>query len=52
MLDVKQQNSVTSVNNKPNIGLMPNFPKKQGKMFHLELGQNVSNLIKLICFLF
>ena len=46
MLDIKQQNSATSnVNNKPNVGLMPNFPKKQGKMFRVALGQDVSNLV-------
>lgn len=41
MLDIKQQNSASSnVNNKPNVGLMPNFPKKQGKMFRVALGQD------------
>lgn len=27
---------------KPVIGLMPNYPKKNGKMYSLDLGQNVS----------
>ena len=27
-----------SIMNRPAIGLMPNYPKKQGKMFHIELG--------------
>ena len=34
--------SLNSIMNRPAIGLMPNYPKKMGKMFHLELGQNVS----------
>jgi len=40
MLAVNEQQSVNSVTSKPNVGLMPNFPKKQGKMFRVELGQN------------
>jgi hypothetical protein len=31
------------LNNEPK-GLMPNFPKKQGKAFGLNLGQNVSSV--------
>jgi len=33
-------NSTNSILNRPAVGLMPNYPKKQGKMFHIELGQN------------
>ena len=31
-------NSMSSVLNKPCVGLMPNYPKKQGKMFAMDLG--------------
>ena len=41
-LGINLEGSVTSINNKPNVGMMPNYPKKQGKMFAVALGQNVS----------
>jgi hypothetical protein len=41
-------NSTNSILNRPAVGLMPNYPKKQGKMFHIELGQNVSVIVFLI----
>jgi hypothetical protein len=41
-------NSTNSILNRPAVGLMPNYPKKQGKMFHIELGQNVSVSILVI----
>ena len=30
--------SMNSIMNRPAIGLLPNYPKKMGKMFHIELG--------------